>query len=198
MARGALVVHMAGPLDADEWWRAIRKGPFSAPPEDDLAERPLVLACVSMTYAPFFACELERVPIENLRIFGAGIERKMPPRLRPAILPYDERLEGRMPGTRSDFAQRAMLHYASTIGIASRGLEDDRAFVERTMSDLPPPRELGPGRRLDDDAIRALIVDLLPTIGRRRTAMLQYLRKERGIACEQARFATLFASVVSA
>jgi hypothetical protein len=50
---------------------------------------------------------------------------------------------------------------------------------------------------VDDDAIRELIQKLLPTVGPRRSPMLEHLRRVEGVACEQRRFARLFLEVLA-
>ena len=197
ISRGGIRHKIVGPFDAKRWWRVVSSGPYAIDLERALKARPLVLACLSRAYVPFIVDALEKLPRERLRIFGAGLRSVLPPVLAECLLPYDDRLESVSPGTRADFAQRALLHYATTIyGGSKMTLEHDKAAV-RTALEKVKAKPRGPKRpSVDDAAIRNVIKRLLPTIGKRRSVMLRHLRIEEGIACEQGRFNRLFSEVV--
>jgi hypothetical protein len=137
------------------------------------------------------------VPTDRLRIFGTSLERVLPAKLAACILPYDQRLEvATSAGTRSDFAQRALLHYVTDIWKAHpTRLDDDLIAVRAAFATTPYPRAIPKRAAAEDDAIRSIIIRLLPSIGRRRSPMLRHLRDVEGVACEQSRFARLFAEV---
>jgi hypothetical protein len=152
---------------------------------------------LSRAYAPLIVSILKSARLGTLRIFGAGLEAVLPPTLKACVLPYDDRLAALTPGTRADFAQRALLHYVTSIyGESNMSLDEDKTAVRAALAKLPkPPR--GPKRpSVDDASLRAVIKRLLPTIGRRRSVMLRHLRTVEGIACEQSRFNRLFSAVV--
>lgn len=197
LARGnSLGSHVLGGIDVHKWWKAMLGGPFSSSPTDDFASRQLVLVCLSRAYAPFVAPELSSVPTERLRIFGTSLNGALPESLKACVLPYDDRLASLgFTGTRSDFAQRALAHYATHVH-SGGSLADDRARVLATMKGGHYPMPTKIHASVDDDAIRAWIRKLLPIVGARRSPMLQHLRHVEGIACEQRRFARLFAETV--
>ena len=193
---GTLVPRIRGPIDVLAWWKAMLDGPFSAAPTRDFASRPLLLVCLSRTYAPLIASELSSLPLEHVRIFGTSLNGTLSEKLATCVLPYDERLASiGLTGTRSDFAQRALAHYATHV-LGRGSLAADRAAVladmERGRAPKPAPKHLS----LDDAGIQRLIERLLPVVGPRRTPMLQHLRRVEGVACEQRRFARLFSEAV--
>jgi hypothetical protein len=197
ISRGGLTDKLTSSFDPVKWWRTISKGPYAIDFDAVLRNRPLVLVCLSRAYAPLFQEALESVPTDRLRIFGAGLGYVLPTSLRPCVLPYDLRLDAGTPGTRGDFAQRALLHYVRVIhGVHTMSIDDERAAVLAELAKAPKPKPLPKRPRADDDAIRAVIARLLPSIGPRRSAMLRHLRDVEGLACEQGRFYSLFADVV--
>lgn len=189
---GELAQRIDGDFDADVWWSSIVRGPYSSDPDEDMMGRSRVLACVSVEYVPFFASVLKRAHPDSLRIFAApGVARNLPPALRTALLPYDERLSSISSGTRADFAQRAVRHYVTTVGLVN-DLSRDREAVAAAMQALPAAVSFPRRQALDDEALLTIIRECLPTTPN-RTPMLRYLRDQRGVACEQGRFARLFA-----
>jgi hypothetical protein len=199
LARGngnALCSHVLGGIDVQRWWLAMLRGPFSSSPSKDFAFRELVLVCLSRAYAPFVAPELSSIPTERLRIFGTSLHGALPEDLKACVLPYDDRLGSLgFTGTRSDFAQRALAHYATHVHNGG-SLADDRASVVTIMKGGHFPMPTKVHASVDDDAIRIWIKKLMPIVGARRTPMLQHLRHVEGIACEQKRFARLFAETI--
>jgi AraC-like DNA-binding protein len=177
-------------VDLAAWWRSVVGGPYSTAPRDDLADRPLVLACVASAYAPFFSDALGSVSPARLRIFGSGLARHLNGALSHAVMPYDDRLDVLVPGTRADFAQRALRHYLFNIG-PSTDAEGDKRRIEAALNGLPKHR-IRSGQSLGDDEIRASINQIAAETGMARTAMLRHFRDVLGIACEQSRFARLY------
>ncbi|HTD35462.1 MAG TPA: hypothetical protein VK665_17470 [Candidatus Elarobacter sp.] len=197
LTRDGVRAHVEGAFDAAAWWRCVERGPYSARLADELHGRPLVLACLSRAYAPLVAPELAAIPPDRLRIFGRALDGVLPPAVAACVLPYDDRLEtAGPPGTRSDFAQRALMHYAEKIAPSSDGsLALDRAAVTAALASQPQPRSIPARTRADDEAIRELIARLLPVVGKGSSAMLRHLRDREGFACEQGRFARLYRDV---
>jgi hypothetical protein len=177
-------------FDLAAWWRSVVAGPFSTTPGRDLANRPLVLACVASAYASFFSDALCSVPRERLRIFGSGLAQRLGGGLSYAVMPYDDRLDVLVPGTRADFAQRALRHYLFEIG-PSTDTEGDKRRIEAALAGLAK-NPIRPGRSLGDEEIRARIRQTVAETGLGRTAMLRHFRDVLGIACEQSRFARLY------
>ena len=197
ISRGGLRANLRGTFDSAAWWQEISKGPYATDPRVELRNRPLVLVCLSRAYAPLIEDVLESVPPDKLRIFGAGLDYVLPTSLKACVLPYDLRLDAGIPGTRGDFAQRALLHYVKVIhGVDTMPIDEEKSAVLAELAKAPKLKPPPKRPRADDEAIRAVIARLLPTIGPRRSTMLRYLRDVEGLACEQGRFYSLFADVV--
>lgn len=186
-----------GRFDPAAWWRAVATGPFSTPLADVFARGAPgpVLIALTQPYALMLAPELERLPrdaLHRLRVVGTKLETLLPVRLADCVLPYDERLDSVLPGTRADFPQRALMHFV-TCGLSAlprAEAADHRDWVLATLADRHAPQR--PQRpRLSDEAILSLIERHLTTtrgVGR----LLRVLRDKEGIACEQARFTRLY------
>ena len=197
---GSIVQHIDGDFDTKAWWRSVAGGSFACDPVADLVGRSLVLMCVSRAYATMIEDDLLEMAAVNptaLRIFGLSIGSALPESLRIYALPYDERL-GRLglAGTRVDFPQRALLDYVEHIAPHRGDLESDRSAVETRMANAG---QVDGSRRhqnrVDDQAIRELISDLIPSVGPSRARLLEYIRHERGVSCEQRRFSKLYDDV---
>ena len=199
LSRGHLRTRISGAFDPLAWWHAVSTGPYASNLVDALRDRPLVLICLSRAYAPLVTAALQTVPTERLRIFGLGLEPSLPADLSACVLPYDARLGVSVSrGTLADFAQRALLHYVSAIHSVSTSLEYDKRAVNAAFDQVKRPSATEKRQPADDASIRNIITDLVPTFGKRRSAMLRYLRDVKGVACEQSRFGRLFKDVVSA
>jgi hypothetical protein len=190
----ALRSRVKGKFDYGLWWNQISEGPFSSSAGEDLASRQLVLVSLSGPYLRLFADQLAGLDRSNMRIFGKSPASAIPVCLHQFVLPYDSRLEsvGRR-GTTFDFSQRALLHYAECVSDPlDPSLDRDRKVVLEFMNEVKmSPR--GPKRpSVDDATIISTIRRLIPSLGRRKSSMLQHLRRVEGIACEQNRFGRLF------
>lgn len=183
---------------ASEWWMSLQAhSPFHSTAVEE--EDGLILAALSSSYVAMIADEWSRWPAERkarLRLFTKEEPRGLCDELRAAWMPYDDRLDALgngHAGTQGDFAQRALRHFATTVG--DRGeLESDRAAVLRSLEGLKP-REVPTRTRSTDDEIKDLIRANWETVGGRSGAMLRHLRDHLGVACEQGRFKGLFGQV---
>ena len=146
--------------------------------------------------APVLA-ELPEQAAARLRIIGLRLDEFLPPHLRPFTLPYDERLDAALPGTRADFPQRALFHFV-TEGLSTLPHVDaagHRDWVQVALADQKAPNR-AKRTRLSDREVMAVIdrhLDLTQGIGR----LLHVLRHVEGIACEQARFTRLYHATLS-
>ncbi|RWL75145.1 MAG: hypothetical protein EOR69_32010 [Mesorhizobium sp.] len=197
----SIAARVNGRFDAVSWWHAVNKGPYSTPLASIFkrnASQPVVIA-LSQPYARMLASSLDALTdadVARLRVIGVNLDTVLSSRFAPSLLPYDERLEAIMPGTRADFPQRALLHFASE-GLAICPGADASTHSGWVQSALAgrraPARRQRP--RLSDDDILALIKRHLPTmtgIGR----LLRVLRNQEGVACEQARFSRLYRAAI--
>jgi hypothetical protein len=193
----SIVARINDHFDPTSWWSAVSRGPYSTPMthvfSNDVSK--CIVVALSQSYARMLASSLDALPnsaIARLRIVGANLGSILPSRLSSSLLPYDERLQAVLPGTRNDFAQRALLHFVSS-GLTTHPDGDaatHRAWVLSALSGKKAPVQRQ-RERLRDEDIRALIQRHLPRttgIGR----LLRVLRDREGVACEQARFSRLY------
>lgn len=183
-------------FDPVRWWDSVSRGPFSTPILGVVGTSSLpVLIALSQSYGQMLGPMLESLPdvhLRRLRIFGLNLQQALPRRLHGQILPYDERLESLLPGTRADFTQRAMFHFASQAlaGSSTESVEAHSDWVRAALSGHRAP--IRPQRpRLSDLEIIEVIkrrMDFEPGAG----GMLRALRHSEGVACEQARFSRLY------
>ncbi len=191
----SVAAHAVGGFDSADWWHAVASGPYSTRIDECLGARGtgLVLIALTKPYAEMFGAALADAlgnAAERVRLFGRGLSGHVPAALEPLIMPYDDRLDVLLPGTRTDFSVRALSHFANNVA-ANRGtFAEHRELVSAAMACVTPPARVE-RPRLPDDAIVALIQEHLKTtsgIGR----TLRRLRDEDAIACEQARFTRLY------
>lgn len=183
-----------GSFDPATWFEALTDGPYSVTWKDVFSEGTgRVLVALTKPYAEMATPALVKLPagdLRRLRLFGAGLNAVLPTALRPYVLPYDDRLDTLFPGTRSDFAQRALVHFVRNIAVADGDYDTDAARVRALLAATTAPSR--PERRAaTDDALLALIrARLTPQASASR--LLRQLRDDDQIACEQGRFARLF------
>lgn len=189
-------------FDPVAWWGAVGMGPFATPLVDLFSGKGdgLVIVALTRPYAYMLGPTLAELPEEaltRLRIIGVRLDDFLPRGLRTFALPYDERLDAILPGTRADFPQRALMHFV-TEGLpilphadAARHGEWVRAVLSHQDA---PERVKRP--RVSDQTIIAVIerhLDSVQGVGR----LLRVLRDNEGIACEQARFTRLYRATLA-
>ncbi|MBP8232463.1 hypothetical protein [Rhizorhabdus sp.] len=199
-AKDSIVARMPRPFAATEWWGVLAS---VSPHHQGLAKiirrsTGLICAALSDSYLDMLSADLEALPqgaVDRLRIFTRASLDKVAAGLRPFVMPYDDRLDGpdsSVRGTRGDFAGRALRHFAEHI--ATKG--DQRSAAEHAGAVLAALRgwEMPPRfdrHRLDDAAILDVIRSRWEAERGSSTRLLRHLRDERGVACEQGRFAAL-------
>jgi hypothetical protein len=199
LGRGGIRSRITGTFDLSGWWRDVIDGPYSTDLASQLNCRPLVMACLSQAYAPLIMDLLdERCDKTEIRVFGQGLQSVLPARIAKAVMPYDDRLtKVSSGGTKTDFAQRALNHYVREIlPKTSRQLAEERDAVCSALAGVTQPPAVPTRAKADDEQIRRLISNLIRIVGPKKSTMLRYLRDKEGVACEQGRFAKLFAEVV--
>ena len=183
---------------ATAWWTALQSmSPFQS--QALVTETGLILAALSAPYVALIAEDWARWPAERrarLRLFSKERPDYLAPGLAGAWMPYDDRLDAAGPGlagTQSDFAQRAVRHFASTIR-GSESAETDADAVRMALDGLSA--RVTPTRaRVSDDAVKRAIDTHWNTVDGRSGAMLRHLRDDLRMACEQSRFQSLFKAV---
>ena len=190
----AICSRTVGQFDPGAWWAAVCAGPISTTLEQVLAgsEGRIALVALTKPYAAMLAASLGSLPVRliaGLRLFGWRLRDDLPASLHDSIMSYDARLEAILPGTRSDFAQRALTHFvANVLPSGSGSRERHRSLVEKTLASLKAPRHVTRPRASD--------AEILAWLGQPAQAsggigcLLRRIRDE-GIACEQSRFSRL-------
>ena len=195
----SIVSKVDGPFDSPSWFASVIAGGRSV--GWDRVERVgpgRILVAMTRPYAEMVAPSLAATPppmLARLRIFGAGLKQALPPILHPAIAPYDDRLDALVPGTRSDFAQRALLHFVDYVAHQPLNRKAEFEAISSILAHVIAPER--PIRDQRSDAELLLLIK--GRVGPRSSAsrLLRQLRDEDGIACEQSRFARLFRSVAT-
>ncbi len=191
-----------GEFSCRTWWAEISKlgtqirgisGLISAYPAS------LLFIALPRTYVNMVAEDLGSIGprlAEHIRLFSSeGARHLLPPALQPTLMPYDSRLDGPdspLPGTKADFAQRAMHHFLKNIypHLSNDPAQDARAVL-RLLRRLRPP--VRPNRkRMSDPEVTAVMRKHFKKVDGQSSQMLIYLRQNLGIACEQKRFTKLF------
>lgn len=186
------------------WWRELNLvSPYSLPVREAvLATTGVVCVALSEAYLEMVAAELIDLPmaeLERLRVFTRTPTERVPSALRRFVMPYDDRLDGpdsMISGTRSDFAGRAVRHFAEYVTSANRACsaEADAAAVAAALEGWHMPARFE-RVRYDDAAMRELIVTHWKAADGSSARLLRLFRDELNIACEQGRFAGLVREV---
>lgn len=182
-----------------DWWSALSaaRGSTSCPLSHLVSTSELVFVALPARYLAMVRQDLMQVPTSQrtrLRIFTSPAGRQfVPSTLSDAVLPYDERLEGNgspRPGTRTDFAQRAMRHFVDDLRAQGEDLQTAHRLVEAALRPLNP-RILPSRRRSTDAEIKILIASSWDECRGNKSRLLRVLRDELLISCEQGRFRAL-------
>jgi hypothetical protein len=190
---------------ASAWWAQITARSALSDGFAQLAEShagELILLALPSLYLSMVEEDLLQLPQEvlaRLRFFGLGILARVDSRVAPLVMPYDARLEdaaSRFRGTRSDFASRALRHFAEVVlpEQPNGSADQHRGAVIEALSSWHEPRR--PKRpRVTDAQVLGLIRAHWDDAGGRSGCMLRLLRDRLSVACEQGRFRTLFHTV---
>ena len=155
-----VVARISGEFDAAAWFSGLLAGPYSKQWADLMAVR-----SGSSSRLPAHTPKWRVAASSN---WMAGfwrdcdfLERRsrvaLPAALRPALAPYDARLDTILPGTRADFSQRALIHFVKPSPQSARR--------KTATAILPPWRPLSNGvaapvrlrrpRRTDEEILQA-------------------------------------------
>jgi len=184
---------------ARDWWNEITVDE-SRPLARLIAANPTLLALPS-SYLEMVYDDLDSISVESaegLRIFTSKVGvQKLPSHIVQCAMPYDDRLESLAgyAGTRSDFAQRAMLHFVRSLGGEKLSMNEARESVSSALDCLPWPVR-SRGVRKTDDEIKAVLKEQWANYSGRSTLLLRYLRDDAKISCEQRRFSRIWQSLV--
>lgn len=181
-----------------KWWAALQEmSPFQTKALEH--EAGPILAALPSAYLAMVAedwCAWPDERLARLRLFTKEEPSAAFEALREAWMPYDDRLDAvseGLEGTQGDFAQRALRHFATNVGVGG-AIEADRQAVRAALDGLSA-RHVPVRTRLSDNEIMAIIDSDWDTVRGRSGAMMRRLRDDLSIACEQSRFKTLFGTV---
>lgn len=187
------------------WWSKISKtNPFGCSLIQALNNHSdgLILIALPRTYLELIKddllqCTLSQQP--RLRFFGKNLNITLPGALIENWMPYDDRLDSAGPGhsgTQSDFAQRALRHFVSKILPKCEGGDTNthRSMVLESLSSLVK-RETPKRTRLTDSEIGTTIRENWERGKGQSSSLLQIIRHELNIACEQSRFRDIYHSI---
>ncbi len=184
------------PITPAGWWQILQSAsPFSLRIRDVVeGSSGPILAALSDTYLEMVAGDLlslQPAELKRLRLFTRAPLAHVPASLRSFVMPYDDRLDGAdspCPGPRSNFAARALSHFAETI-LAS---DDDRSAAQHqcavitALSGWRWPEKVE-RRRLSDAEIMNLMEKHWDAVGGSTGRLLTLLRHDLKVSCEQSR-----------
>ena len=192
-----------GTFSVSGWWSALAMQSGWRVALDDVVrgETGLILAALSDGYIEMIAGDLLALSVSvrsRLRLFTRAPIERVPVHLAPFVMPYDVRLDGPdspIRGTISDFAGRALHHFAERILVREErcSAAAHQAQVAEALSDWRVPEKINRAR-LDDAGILAL---LRTHQGDPAGMSLARLRGEFKIACEQRRYSKVTHTVRS-
>jgi hypothetical protein len=189
---------------AADWWDALGKAGGGKSIRRVVARlRPApVLIALPASYIAMIAHDLAGLSDSDrlrLRIFTGSNKAHIPEDLRSAVMPYDDRLDGHdspVPGTRSDFAARALWDFCTSVLSTSPDAAATRhaKMIKDRLATWRRPTSVARQRGTDEELV-ALIKDNWEVARGRTTVLLRILRDDLGIACEQGRLSRLAAAV---
>lgn len=191
---------VTGSFSVGGWWEALcQLSPFAIAMRDAVEDtQGPICAALSDAYIEMIAGDLLALPAEmlsRLRLCTRAPLDRIPAALRPFVMPYDDRLDGPDSpnrGTRSDFAGRALRHFAElTKGDPpGRGAAEHAVAVAGALRGWRMPARVDRVRH-DDAALLDLIRAHWNAERGSSSRLLRRFRDDLGIACEQSRFADL-------
>jgi hypothetical protein len=204
-----VLTKLKGPsVSPSDWLARVRDHlpPGKSPSLSKIANgAPIIFCALSSAYVDMVMTEfraLSEKTQSRFRFFGLGTDTCLPENLRHLWMPYDDRLDGEsstVPGTRSDFSQRAMRHFVDEIYSKAKSRKA-ATHADKVREHLKGWRRAPTFNRqkCSDPELRGLIKKHWKTVDGRSTAMLRLFRDELQIACEQSRFQGLFKQVAEA
>lgn len=199
-AEDSIGARVVGAFDLTSWWKVLTNAsPFNRSLFDAASKQDgLICAALSDRYIEMIAGELTALPVNirsRLRIFTRAPLERVAPELRSFVMPYDDRLDGPdspIRGTRSDFAGRAVRHFAGIIepGNEAASPSEHAAAVSAALTDWRLPSKINRVRH-NDPTMLELIRKHWDAEQGSSSRLLRRFRDQLGIACEQGRFAGL-------
>ena len=199
-APDSISARLEGSHSKSQWWRELQRvSPYVLRLDGNTgAPESIILAALSDNYIDMVGDDFVRLPNDRrarLRLFTRAPISRIPSGLRQCVMPYDDRLDGPqspIKGTRSDFAGRAMRHFAEVVlSLSPDGsTATHEAVVRDVLTGWTYPQAIE-RQRIDDDEVRALLRTHWKAAGGGTARLLRLFRDDLQIACEQGRFASL-------
>lgn len=185
-------------LKSSDWWTLLTEKLNQPKPILNLLQESegIILAAPS-TYLELISEELQNISTEQLEklfiITSPSGQRNLTLNLKTRILPYDERINGnhKYNGTRNDFPQRCLKHFATEIDFKSKNIslitKDILHFLDKHNKPIIPLRQ-----KLNDEKIKQIIRLNWSKYQGKSHSLHRHLRDDAYIACEQKRFSNLW------
>jgi len=193
--------HCSGHCTPSDWWQHLNEALGTPNPVASLVQRYSscrILLAVPLNYGLMISNDLGTLDDDDLvrvRLFGGYDVRHLPQRIKSIAMPYDQRFDGEntpVAGTKGNFAQRALQHFASLpLSSDPTDIDADRKLVLQALAPLSKPRTVV-RRSLPDQAVKNLIRENWLHANGQSTKMLRLFRDVLRVACEQKRFSMLF------
>jgi hypothetical protein len=196
-AGDSVATRVEGDFTAAGWWNALSSAsPYSvALHEAAAASSGLIFVALSAAYLDMITGDLLALPeaiLSRLRLLTRAPVSRVAPGLRLYLMPYDDRLDGpdsTIPGTRSDFAGRALRHFATDI-VAAGDIRTPAEHAQAVIAAIQNWRMPTAVKRIRHDD--AAILDLIRAHwDDARGCSLPRMRHEFNVACEQGRYRAL-------
>jgi hypothetical protein len=185
------------------WWSEVNGARGSRTPLSSLLSSSsvgTVLLAVPSGYVDMIADDIGHAAeqhLHKLHIFTSSVGlASLSPALKRCAMPYDHRLEAALPGTKTDFPQRAMRHFVETLRGHCMAREEAHAAVANSMASLVAPT-IPTRTKASDEEIMQLLVRNWSRHAGQSSRLLRFLRDEALIACEQGRFRDLWRRALS-
>jgi hypothetical protein len=158
------------------------------------------LIAIPSTYYRMLGRDLARLQtsdLERVRLFGPRATRIHDLVLQSTLIEFDDRLDGPdsdIPGTRSDFAQRAMVFFIKNVlaALPEAGIGAHRVATKRILGKMAWPNPVPRHTPATDDEICRKLDQFWRKGNGQSTKLLRMFRDELAIACEESRFRRLF------
>jgi hypothetical protein len=189
--------HLKGGFHPAAWWDAVQEGPFASALSDLGCDQGRIVIALTRPYALLIGDALASLlpsARKRLRLIGGGLSSCLPEVLHEQVIHYDARLDVLHPGTKLNFASRALAHFTRKVsGLPTRSTLDDQEVIDRALAKMALP-VVTVRRRLDDQALCACIRSMVRD-GFSASRALKHLRSELRVACEERRFRRLYEEI---
>lgn len=189
-------------FSSSAWWRMLTARFGMRNPLSELVaatRNRLWLLALPVGYFELVSDDLDQLSdaqLERVRIVGPQVNGKETRVLSACLLDVDGRLNGPdspLPGTQTDFAQRAARFAYDTVIQRNPGgdVVSHRRAISKRLSGFRPAKRFK-RQLMSDVAIMRKIRTLWDEVDGKSSKMLRVLRDREDIACEQGRFQDLF------